>query len=469
VSGAAAHATDVVVVGAGISGLAVAHALRRRGLGVVVLDAAARAGGVIGSERRDGVLFERGPNSTLDTTPLINALLDALGIRGERAEATAVAAVRFIVRDGKLVPLPTSPGAFLSTPAFSVRAKLRLLREPFIAAAPADAEESIADFVRRRLGTEFLDYAIDPFVSGVYAGDPERISVAAAFPRLHALEQTYGSLVKGQIKGARERRQRGETAKNAAASFSFRDGMQTLTDALARAVGAVETGVRVERVAREGDGTWTVDGTHGGAPVRRAARAVVVAAPAFAAAGLVRTLTPRAAQALEAIDYAPVASIASAYRRSDVAHPLAGFGFLVPKKENRQILGTLFSSSMFDGRAPTDTVLLTTFVGGRRNPACVALPDSELGASVHAELGALVHAHGAPLWTTVTRWPQAIPQYDLGHRARLAPVEQAERDLPGLHFCASYRGGVSVGDCIKSAHAIADAVGRGLGVPSPAA
>jgi oxygen-dependent protoporphyrinogen oxidase len=454
---------DLVVVGAGISGLVAAHAAKRKGATVRVLEAGARPGGVIGSDRRDGVLFERGPNSTLDTTPLINALLDDLGIRSERADATEVAATRFIVRGGKLVPLPTSPGAFLSTPAFTLGAKLRLLREPFVAPAPADAEESIATFVRRRLGTEFLDYAIDPFVSGVYAGDPERISVAAAFPRLHALEQKYGSLIKGQIKGARERKRSADTAKNTAGSFSFRDGMQTLTDTLARTVERVETRVHVSRVERNADGTWTVAGTRAGRAIEHRARAVVLALPAFDAAKLARDLAPAAARALDAIEYAAVASVASAYRRSEVGHSLAGFGFLVPKKENRQILGSLFSSSMFEGRAPEGTVLLTTFVGGRRNPALATKADSELAGIVHAELSSLVGARAQPLWTEITRWDRAIPQYDLGHLSRLYPVDEAERALPGLWFCAAYRGGVSVGDCIKSGHATADAVAGYLG------
>jgi oxygen-dependent protoporphyrinogen oxidase len=458
VSATEAAGPDVVVIGGGISGLAAAFGLQRRGVAVEVLEADARAGGVIGTQRRDGALYERGPNSALDTSPLINELLDALGIRGERADASAVAATRFIVRGGRLIPLPMSPGAFLATPAFSLPAKLRLLREPFIAPAPADAEESIAAFVRRRLGTEFLDYAIDPFVSGVYAGDPERISVPAAFPKLHALEQTYGSLIKGQIKGARERRQSAEKAKNTAGSFSFRGGMQTLTDALSRAVDRVATGVRVERIERDADGGWTVRGARDGEALVRRARAIVLAVPAYEAARLLRELAPPAAQGLAAIDYAAVASVASAWRRADIAHSLAGFGFLVPKKEGRKILGTLFSSSMFDGRAPEGAVLLTTFIGGLRNPDLPAQSDAALAQILQTELAALIGARGDPLWREITRWTHAIPQYNLGHRERLLPLAAAERALPGLHVCANYRGGVSVGDCIKSAHAAAEVV-----------
>ena len=453
---------DVVVVGSGISGLTAAFRLQQQGLAVEVLEAAPRAGGVIGTRNRGGFLFETGPNSTLDTTPLINALLADLGIAGERRDASAVAATRFIVRGGALLALPTSPPAFFTTSAFSLSAKLRLLREPFIAPTPAGVEESIAAFVRRRLGNEFLDYAIDPFVAGIYAGDPERISVPAAFPRLHALEQKYGSLIRGQIAGARERRKNAEKAKNVAASFSFAGGMQTFTDALAGKVERVRTGVRVTRLARNDDGSYAVEGDASGTPLVRRARSVVLACAAGAAGELVRPLAPAAAAALAAIDYAPVAVAASAYRRADIAHTLAGFGFLVPKKEQRSILGTLFSSSMFAGRAPEGAVLLTSFIGGRRNPDLPARPDDDLARMVHAELAALVGAAAAPLWTEITRWPRAIPQYDLGHRERLAQLDTAEAALPGLRFCASYRGGVSVGDCIKSAHAAVESVARYL-------
>jgi oxygen-dependent protoporphyrinogen oxidase len=450
---------DVVVVGAGLSGLTVAFKLAQRGVRLRVIEPAARAGGVIGSVRRDGALYEQGPNSGLDTTPLVNELLAAAGIAGERIDASAAAARRYILRDDALSPLPMSPPAFLATKLFSWRAKLALLREPFIAPAAADAEETVAAFVRRRLGAEFLDYAIEPFVAGIYAGDPDKLSVPAAFPRLFALEQKYGSLIGGQVRGARERNKRAEKAKNAAVSFSFRDGMQTLTDALARAL-PIDFGVRAAGLRREGEG-FAVECERGAERFESRARAVVLAVPAYAAADIVAGLAPEAATAMRGIAYPPVASVACCYRRDDVAHPLDGFGFLAPRRESPPILGCLFSSSMFEGRAAASTVLLTTFVGGERSAPLAMKPDDELAADVSAALARYLGAR-QPLWQVVNRWPQAIPQYTLGHLQRIAAVERAEAARPGLHLCANWRGGVSVADCIKSAHATAESVSRSL-------
>lgn len=449
---------DVLVVGAGISGLATAFNLSRAGLAVEVVDPAAKAGGVIGSVRRDGLLYETGPNSALDTTPRIGELVEAAGVKGEMRLASEIANTRFVVKGGRPVPLPMSPGAFLSTPLFSFGAKARLAIEPFIAKQPEGEEETIAHFVRRRLGVEFLDYAIEPFVAGIYAGDPERLSVPAAFPKLFALEQRWGSLIKGQFLGARERKKRAETAKNTAKSFSFANGMQTLTDALARQAGQVTLGAKAVAIARLPDGTFVTTLEQGGVRLTRHSRAVVISTPAYAAAPLVASLAPQAAQALGAIEYPAVCVVASAYRRADIAHPLGGFGLLAPKKEQRALLGTLFSSSMFEGRADADHVMLTTFVGGRRNPALAAETDERLVSEVAREHRELLGARAAPLWNAITRWPRAIPQYELGHLGRVAKLAEAEAAVPGLRFCANYRGGVSVGDCIANAAATAESL-----------
>jgi len=441
---------DVIVAGGGISGLASAWGMQQQGARVLVLEAGPHAGGCITTARADGCLLESGPNSALETTPLIQPLLEALGIAGERIPASPEARNRYILREGRLNALPLSPLAFLASPLFSTRAKLRLLREPFIARGATDAEETVAAFVRRRLGNEFLDYAINPFVGGVYAGDPENLSVAAAFPRLHELEQAHGSLIRGQLAGARARRRNPEKSKQAAPMFAFEGGMQTLTDAIANRLSRIEPGTEVARVSANG-GRYVIEAITSGVRREFHSRAVLLAVPAYAATVLVAPFAPQAAAALAAIPYPPVAVVHSVYRRSAIAHPLDGFGMLVPECEHRQILGTIFSSTLFGSRAPEGVVLLTTFIGGVRQPELARLAETDLGELAYAEHVALLGASARPESVRVKCWPQAIPQYTLGHTARIRQVEDAERGFPGLFFCANYRGGVSVGDCIKSA------------------
>ena len=442
---------DAIVVGAGLSGLVSAFELQRRGRSVAVVDAGDAPGGVIGTIEREGFLVETGANSMLDNTPVLVDLFAQLGILDERVYPEASASRRYVVKSGQLVALPMSPAALLASPIFSVRAKLALLREPFIPACNADTEESIAAFARRRLGPEVLAYAIDPFVSGIHAGDPEQLSVSAAFPRLHALEQRHGSLIRGQLAVMRERRKNGVTATPR--SFSFRRGMHTLPLALAAKLAHFFPRTRVAAVERH-DGHFVLrTDAHAGL----SARSVVIATPAHAAAAVVDSLAPAAAIALGAIDYPPVAVVASAYRREDVAHDLAGFGFLAPGNEHRRILGTLFSSSLFPQRAPPGHVLLTSFVGGSRNRAAATLPDDAIATLVGEELHELIGA-SHPCWTSIVRWPRAIPQYTLGHDERIAAIDAASASLHGLRYCASWRDGVSVSDRVLSARATATSI-----------
>ncbi len=449
---------EVLIIGGGISGLGAALGLQQQGLDVLLIESAERVGGAIGSVREDGCLIETGPNSTLETSPLIGAMIRDTGILGERIYASPEAKNRFVLRGGALIPVPLSPPAFLRTPLFSWRTKLGLAWEPFVRRAHPEAEETVAQFVRRRLGPEFLDYAINPFVAGVYAGDPARLSVRAAFPRLFELEQKYGSLIRGQILGARERKRNPEKSKQAAPMLSFREGMQTLTDAIAGVLKRVSVSTRATGLAQLGSGGWEVTAeTPTGARTLRA-RQVVLAVPAFAVAPLVKPLAPEAARALEAIIYPPVAAVVSAYSRAHVPHPLDGFGFLVPEKEQRKILGTIFSSTLFENRAPSGTAVLTTFVGGMRQPELAHQDEPDIASMVGRELEALLGVRAEPRWIRITRWDRAIPQYTVGHLGRMATLEAAEAALPGLYFCANYRGGISVADCIKSAHAMAERV-----------
>lgn len=441
---------DSIVIGGGLSGLVCAWRLTRNGRRVLLIEANSQAGGCIGSTRDNGFLMEAGPNSALETTPLIGQLLDELGISAQKIEPSSVARNRYILRNGRLIALPLSPPAFIASGLFSARAKLRLLREPFIAPAPASAEESVADFVRRRLGDEFLDYAINPFVAGVYAGDPARLSVRAAFPRLYELEQKYGSLIRGAIAGSRERRRNPEKSKQSARMFSFTEGMQTLTAALASRLSEVLLDTKVVALAKAERG-FRVVAEKGENRQELTARSVIVATPAYAAAPLVAPFAQTASDALDAIDYPPVAVAISAYRRDDVKHALDGFGALLPQCEGRRTLGSIFSSSLFPNRAPAGTVLLTTFAGGMRDPALAREDESAIASVVQMENAQLFGAPPRAQFVRVRRWPRAIPQYASGHLDRISAIEGTERAQAGIYFCANYRGGIAVGDCIKSA------------------
>ena len=440
---------SVIVVGAGISGLSTAYFLDRAGSDVTLLELEAVSGGTMQTVREDGWLVETGPTSSLETTPLLREMVKELGIGDEWVYADASADKRYILRDGKLHPLPMTPLAFLVSSLWGGRGKLRLLGEPIVGRAPA--EESVAQFVTRRLGKEFLDYAIDPFVSGVYAGDPKRLSVRAAFPKLYALEEKYGGLMKGMILGAGERRQRAEKAKDKARMFSFRGGMQTFPRAIARRLGAkIRYGCDVVAVERGADGRFRILLGRGGGGIPAESDVVVLAVPAYAAELLIRHFSPAASDALRRISYPPVAEVFLGYRAEDMGRALDGFGYLVPAKEGRSILGTIWSSSLFPGRAPEGRVALTTFVGGSRQPQIARKNEEDLIRLVTSELRALMNVRGDPVYARVSRWERAIPQYNLGHQELMTTVDGLETDMPGLFFCSNFRGGIAVGDCVMN-------------------
>jgi oxygen-dependent protoporphyrinogen oxidase len=461
--------TDVTIVGGGISGLATAHYLASEGIDVRVLEKQDRTGGTIETRKRDGFLIDCGPNSALDTTPMLGALFDDLNITGSREFAREEAKNRYIVRDGRLRALPMSPPAFLRTPLFSSSAKLRLLKEPFVKPSDPASDESLAEFVERRLGREMLDYAINPFVSGVYAGRPEELSVRAAFPRLHELEQRYGSLIKGAIKGRKERQkqeQAGETSKQSARLFSFADGMQTVVDALDAARGdAVHCGAELSAVRKSGGGKgpgYEVDASIGGEDYTFRSRALVFAIPSHAYSGIEFGFDFSIRAPLSGVSYPPVSMVFFGYTGSPTDVPLDGFGFLVPEKEQRNILGTIWSSTLFSNRAPEGGAGLTTFVGGSRQPDQALLPDDELADRVLGDLADLLRVRRSPDVVYIRRWERAIPQYKVGHLDIVRSIEEFESQHPGLYVTGNFRGGISISDCVKQAGAISSTVAAWL-------
>jgi protoporphyrinogen/coproporphyrinogen III oxidase len=439
--------TDVVVVGGGISGLATAWFLQRRGRMVTLLEAGSEPGGTIRTVARDGFLIDTGPTSTLHRGGALGELIKDVGLESEMIEADP-RAPRYIMKNDTLVPLPTGPGAFLKTPLFSAGAKWRLLGEPFH--GRAENEESIAQFVRRRLGPEFLDWAVDPFVSGVYAGDPERLSVRAAIPRLYALEAEHGSLFIGAL--ARAFRGNPGGAQPRGRLISFRRGLQTLPRAIAATLGnVVRLNARVTALERISSGDWIVRTQSD----QCRALSVVLATSAYDAAPLIAPLAVDAARELNAIHYPAVASVALGFRREQVAHPLDGFGALLPRRLARETLGVIFSSTIFPGRAPAGSVLMTAFIGGARNPSVRDRSMVELEGRVLEDLRALLGIRGDPIFRQVTLWPRAIPQYEAGHLERVARIDSALGAWKGLHVRANWRDGVSLADSVQNAKTLA--------------
>jgi oxygen-dependent protoporphyrinogen oxidase len=441
---------DVVVAGGGISGLTAAFHLSRGGLLTAVLEAAERVGGAVETFSDGTWRFEMGPNTVLENNESVGRLIRDAGLDGEKAVATPSAKKRYLYKGGKLVPLPGGPGGFLTTPLFPLGSKLGLLREPWIGRPPEGTEESIAQFVRRRLGTAFLDYAVGPFVSGVYAGDPERLSVRWAVPKIWGLEHEHGSLIRGGLIRARARR---KGPAPGGAMISFQEGLEELPRRLAREIGDVRTGVAAQRIVRAERG-FRVETSAG--PVE-AAR-VVLAVPADAAARLLEEATSGASRLFAEIPYAAVAVVSLGWRREEVGHPLDGFGFLAPRKEGLRVLGCLFPSEIFPSRAPAGHVALAAFGGGRTDPEFATWDDDRIVSTVLGELRGPLSLRGEPAFRLVRRWPRAIPQYEVGHGRFVERAREIEEALPGLRIAGNFVGGVSVPDCIRNGTAVAEAM-----------
>jgi oxygen-dependent protoporphyrinogen oxidase len=443
----------VAIIGGGITGLTAALGLKQRGLPVILFEAADRVGGVIQSVRRDGYLAEFGPNSLMETSPVISDLVRELGLESRRVYSNPSAEKRYVVRDKKPVAIPNSARGFLMTPLFSLPAKLRVLAEPFIRPAPNDAEESIAQFVQRRLGQEFLDYAIDPLVAGIYAGNPHLLSVSQAFPKLYALEQRYHSLFLGKILGARERKRSGEVSKQDAKKFSFDDGLQTLIDALQSRLGeAIVTSAPIEGLERTEDG-WLIqlERSLDSGPVE--CSALLLALPSHKIASLAIKNDPKLEVAsLARVYYPPVASVVLGFARAEVAHPLDGFGMLIPEKEGFNILGAMFSSSLFPHRAPEGEVTITCYIGGARAPALPLKTTEELAEIAVQDLRTILGVHGRPRFQHVTVFRKAIPQYNVGFAKYRALLSDMELKAPGLFVAGQARDGISMSDSIVSGH-----------------
>ena len=449
----------IVVIGAGISGLTTAYLLFKEGYDVVVIEQKDKVGGSIETVNSEGFLFDRGPNSGLETTPLIQQLVKDLNLEDQFVYANREGNKRYILRDEKLHALPMSPPAFFNTKLFSGKAKLRLFAEPFIARSKDGYYQSIAEFVNRRLGKEFLDYAINPFVAGVYAGKPEELSVKSAFPKLYALEEEYGGLIVGTIRSIRKRKKSKEVSKQSAKMFSFRDGMKVLPEAIANEMGnRVSAGVEVISVRKTAEGNYGVTFKDGQQNLTLLADIVLSTVPAYRAAELFGHFDENLPKHLSEIYYPPVLVLYLVYERNDIGQPLDGFGFLIPEKEEKSFLGAIWSSIIFPNRSDETKAAFTLFIGGSRDAGFVDDVEQLVMDRARREFELIMKISAEPVLAAKRFWPKAIPQYNLGYVEHENYFDHFEKDNSGIILGGNYRGGISIGDCIKNSELVANKI-----------
>ncbi|MCM2265502.1 MAG: protoporphyrinogen oxidase [Desulfuromonadales bacterium] len=468
--------TRIAIIGAGISGLATAHAIERLAaerslnVSVTVLEREARTGGKIWSIREEGYLCEWGPNGFLDSKPMTLELCERLGISDQLARSNDNARKRFIYSQGELHRLPENGPMFLQSNLISWRGKLRLAGELFVPPRRDDVDETLAEFARRRLGPEALDKLIGPMVSGIFAGDPETMSLQSCFPRIRELEREYGGLLRAMLKLAKKKKAERKAGKEVSSAAgpggvltSFVDGIQSLTNATsARLAGKVRTDAAVVAL-RPHAGGWELELATG---EKLDVELVVSAAPAHALGELLQPLDQELAGLVSDIPYATMNVICCGYARERIARDLDGFGYLIPRKEGRSILGTLWDSSIFPQRAPEGHVLLRSMMGGATNPAAIDLTDAEVLARTQSDLRDIMGITAKPDFVRIFRHPQAIPQYLSGHARRLAAIDDRLQAHAGLFVTGNAFFGVGLNDCVHAANRAAEQVAKRLSVGS---
>jgi oxygen-dependent protoporphyrinogen oxidase len=456
--------SHVVIIGGGISGLAAAHQLGEQPVRVTLLEASARLGGTIQTEKRDGFLLERGPDSFISEKPQALALAKRLGLESRLIQTNEQFRRSFIVRNGRLraVPegfqllAPSRLWPFITSDIFSVFGKARMAADLLLPRKRANgiSDESLASFVRRRLGTEALDRMAQPMVGGIYTADPETLSLRATLPRFLEMERQHRSLILAMLRQGRAQKV-GTSGARYSLFLSFDQGMQVLVEALERQLKAdVRLNTRAQTLKRNVAG-WTIV-TSDGAELK--ADAVCVALPAYLAAGLLSDVHERLAEKLRQIKYASTATINLAYRRAAIKHPLNGFGFVVPFVEKRSLIACTFSSVKFSGRAPEGHVLLRAFAGGALQPEIFALDEGDMRVMIEIGLRELLGITEDPLFVEVAKWKDSMPQYEVGHLERVNEIEGLVNELAGLSLAGNAYRGAGIPDCIRSGEAAAESI-----------
>ncbi len=460
---------QIVIIGGGITGLSAAYYLEQAAraagqrLNCTIIERDMRLGGKIRTDRLGDsgeFVIEGGPDSFVAQKPWAAELARELGLGGEITGSQPVRQATSVLSHGRTYPLPegtmlvvpTKFWPFVTSPLISPLGKLRMVLDLVIPARRDTQDESLADFIRRRLGRELLDRLAEPLMAGIHSAECERQSVLATFPRFRAIEASHGSLIRGMVAA----RRKAPVGQGVASSpfITLRGGISSLVDALERQITAhVLRGQTVQAINRALDGAYQVlleDGT------RLAADAVIVTTPTYTAADLLEQLHPLLAQRLREIRYVSTATVTLAVREDQIRGNVAGYGVIIPHSERRRINACTISSRKFAGRAPAGYALVRAFVGGSRTPEALALDDAALVSLVRSELGDILGLVGEPYFTRVYRWERANPQYDVGHLDRVAMIDDLQPE--GIYLAGAAYGGVGIPDCVRQGREVAEKV-----------
>ncbi len=446
----------VVIVGGGISGLSMAWHIKRLKpeWDCLILEAGKRSGGKAWTAQEDGFLIEKGVNGFLDNKPATLELIRQLGLTTLKSRDAA--RKRFVLKHAQLVKLPETPQEFLTSPILSLPAKLRVMCEPFIPPKKDTTDETLADFAIRRLGKGAFEWLIDPMATGIFAGDPHKLSLKTCFPRINELETTYGSLIKAMLALKKKAKKQGEEGPKGAGPggtlTSFRGGIEEMVEALRLGLGdSLRLEAEVKTAIKKEDG-WEVvlsdssviEATH-----------LVMAAPAKDVSKIFLKAIPELASLTASIDYPPVAVVALGMKKEQISHNLNGFGFLIPGRERRKILGCLWDSAVFENRAPDGYALIRILVGGARNRQMLSLDDPALLNIALKDLNDIIGIKTDPDFISIHRWDQAIPQYVIGHETKLKKINKLLKQEKRLYMRANWLGGVSLNDCVANSENLA--------------
>lgn len=455
---AASEHLPVAIVGAGVTGLAAAYELSKRGRSVRLFEAADHVGGLVQTERDDSWLIEAGPTALHENSPQIRSLIAELGLEPHKRYARTLARNRYVLRGGRAVAAPITPGGLLTTRLFSLPAKLRILAELRKRPRARSEDLSLTEFVRSHFGREAVDYGLSPLVAGVYAGDPEKLSSRHALPVLWRAEHTHGSILRVLIAADRAKRAQGADP-GPPPIVSFAEGLSTLTRALAYRLPPTSIHLEATVDGLATDGGWRILRSDGASARAEAFSHVILALPAASLARLrIGGAGERPLAELSAIEHPPLASLFLGYRRDQVRHPLDGYGLLVPHREQRRILGVLFSSSLFPGRAPEGHVALTVLAGGATRPDLGLAPLSQLLPVVQPELAEILGVTGDPVYLKHNGWTRAIPQYNLGYNRFLDAMNRCEAEHPGVLIGGQVRDGIGLPLCLAAGRRLAQRV-----------